>query len=262
MARRLTDFELTARQASGVAETVDLLAEELRRVSFLLVCDNATDLGDAFLVVTRLKGEGAALEGMSRIAQMYVGLAKRRRLETVVVSDRRGGDPFEDSFVLLTGGPGAYGLLAGEAGHHVFSRRRDPKTGRKPVEDREVLKVEVLPVPAEGPRDVDVTMEVRKAGDVRGRFDVRPAREIALRHAPSALTVTAWAPDGDEAAGLLPLYLRARIDGLADVEAPRVVRRYVLGPSPLVKDRRSGRQSGRLDRVLAGDLDLFLTPRG
>src|SRR5205823_2132132 len=36
--------------------------------------------------------------------------------------------------------------------------------------------------------------------------------------------------------------------------------RYTLGPSPLVRDTRSGKTTGRLDLVLDGHLDIFLMP--
>jgi ATP-dependent Clp protease ATP-binding subunit ClpC len=35
------------------------------------------------------------------------------------------------------------------------------------------------------------------------------------------------------------------------------VRRYRAGESPLVRDAVRGYRTGRLDRVLAGDFDLF-----
>jgi ATP-dependent Clp protease ATP-binding subunit ClpC len=39
--------------------------------------------------------------------------------------------------------------------------------------------------------------------------------------------------------------------------APVIVRRYRARPSPLVRDGVRGYRTGRLDRVLAGDFDLF-----
>ena len=45
---------------------------------------------------------------------------------------------------------------------------------------------------------------------------------------------------------------------LARVEArTTVVRRYRFEPTPLVRDAVRGFRTGRLDRVLAGDFDLF-----
>ena len=47
----------------------------------------------------------------------------------------------------------------------------------------------------------------------------------------------------------------ASLDG---AEFPgQVARRYQPGPSPLVRDAVRGYRTGRLERVLAGDFDLF-----
>ena len=66
------------------------------------------------------------------------------------------------------------------------------------------------------------------------------------------VTVAPWRPQPDEQPpeGQADEALRA-------VEANRsIVRRYREHPSPLVRDSR-GWRTGRLDRVLAGDFDLF-----
>jgi hypothetical protein len=39
-----------------------------------------------------------------------------------------------------------------------------------------------------------------------------------------------------------------------------VVRRYGLGPQPLVRDVRTGLSTGRVEQVLEGQLDVFLLP--
>ena len=46
---------------------------------------------------------------------------------------------------------------------------------------------------------------------------------------------------------------------LADGSEHSVVRRYRRDPSPLVRDA-SGSRTGRIDRVLGGDFDLFSEP--
>ena len=79
------------------------------------------------------------------------------------------------------------------------------------------------------------------------------------------MTLRAWSDrsKSDAIARLQPL-LRARI-AAAQAEGPvtgkpPVVRRYALGPAPLVRDVRTGRKTGRLDQVLSGHLEPFLTP--
>ena len=45
-----------------------------------------------------------------------------------------------------------------------------------------------------------------------------------------------------------------------EVSGGRVIRRYDLGPSPLVRDTLTGKKTGRLEEVLDGQLDQFLMP--
>jgi hypothetical protein len=57
-----------------------------------------------------------------------------------------------------------------------------------------------------------------------------------------------------------PLWRRLRLRASATTPAPSsdsVVRRYREDPAPLVRDSVRGYRTGRLDRVLAGDFDLF-----
>jgi hypothetical protein len=77
--------------------------------------------------------------------------------------------------------------------------------------------------------------------------------------------VRAWS-DGSKAQAverLTPL-LWARIEAARAAPSstpstlPPVIRRYLLGPSPAVKDLRLGKTTGRLDLVLKGYLDPFL----
>ena len=97
------------------------------------------------------------------------------------------------------------------------------------------------------------------------RVETRPLDgrlEIHMLHLESMVSVRACSADPPEKARpFLESFLRARIAGAAAMPGgPAIVRRYRLGPAPLVRDRRTGRTTGRLDRVLKGDLDAFLVP--
>lgn len=61
----------------------------------------------------------------------------------------------------------------------------------------------------------------------------------------------------------LSSYLRARIEASASVSASAgagaaVIRRYALGPTPVVRDLRTGKKSTNLERVLSGRIEMFL----
>jgi len=84
-----------------------------------------------------------------------------------------------------------------------------------------------------------------------------------------ALTPLAPAEAAAPLRALLAAMLAAEADGALGAEAARgaegarskrddvaVVRRYQLGGSGVIRDRRTGRSTGRVDRVLGGELEL------
>jgi protein subunit release factor A len=253
------------RDRDRIDERLEALEGQARHVGFLVGCRDPRDLGDAFVTLTRVPRHGPGLDSVHKLARMYLNLAGRYALEVEVLDDRQETDPAEDVIVLLVSGAGAHALLAGEAGLHQLVRGKGKTRDRKGHTERDVVRVEVLPMPAgDDPARELVQVETRPLAAVEGRLLARPRLEVLLRHEPSLLTVRAWTDRNRAEAveGLRPL-LRARVAaaevGAADGRPP-VVRRYALGPAPLVRDARSGRSTGRLEQVLAGDLDLFLAP--
>ena len=243
-----------------VEERLEALESRVRHAAFLVACRNVRDLGDAFVSLTLIGSRGNGLDAVGKLARMYVDLAQRRGLEAQILDDRQGGTPPEDTLTLLVNGAGAYALLTGEAGLHQVSRGR----ARAKQSDRDVVRVEVLAVPVTDLGQDEVRSEVRSLGDVRGRLLARPRFEVQLLHVASMTSVRAWT-DGPKARvieRLRPL-LASRVEAARSTPAeptrtPAIIRHYILGPSPLVRDLRSRRRTGRLDRVLKGHLDVFL----
>ena len=67
--------------------------------------------------------------------------------------------------------------------------------------------------------------------------------------------VATWPPGPERESGALAELARSALEKRS--VAPTVVRRYRLEPAPLVRDARRGYRTGRVDRVLSGDFDLF-----
>jgi ATP-dependent Clp protease ATP-binding subunit ClpC len=256
----------TERDLARVDERLDSLEGRARHVAALVGCRDPRDLADAFVILTRVAVHGGGLDAVGMLARMYAHLARRHHLEVEVLDDHQTADPVEDSIVLLVSGAGAHALLAAEAGLHQVSRGRgEPRDGRRTTE-REMVRVEVLPVPTEDDAHAreQVEVEVRPLEEATGRLMTRPRLEVQLRHRPSLLTLRAWSDRSRaEAVDWLRPLLWARLaagDAAASEGGPAVVRRYALGAAPLVRDVRSGRSTGRIDQVLDGNLDVFLAP--
>jgi len=255
---------LSDRDLARMNERLDALEGEVGHVEFLVQCREGRELGDALVTLQLVTAHGKGLDSVALLARMYQALAARRAFDVEVLDDRKGGEPAEDTITLSVSGAGAYALLARESGLHQVTRGRkgDPE-GRRHAE-RDVVRVEVLPLPT---RDLDfaadeIRTEVHGLSGVKGRLLDRPKHDVRLFHVPTMTSVHGWC-DGTraEAVKRLQVMLRARLDAdgqTADANRPNVVRRYRLGPTTLVRDQRTGRHTARLDQVLQGHLDPFL----
>jgi ATP-dependent Clp protease ATP-binding subunit ClpC len=277
---------LDERELDRLGEQLDALEGQARHVTFLVQCREPRDLGDCFVSLSRVTAQGKPPDAVALLARMYQQLAARHALQVEVLDDRQQTDPAEDVIVLQVSGAGAYALFAGEAGLHHVTQGRDTRSpafpsashsgrggrreGKRAV-NREVVRVEVLPMPAETAAaatcrapDTEIQAQARPLSGVSGRLLARLRYEVQLRHEASHLTLRAWSERSKtEAINRLRPLLRARValaEQTAEPGRPPVVRRYALGPAPLVRDARTGRSTGRLDQVLAGQLDLFLGP--
>jgi ATP-dependent Clp protease ATP-binding subunit ClpC len=260
---RLAATGAAQRKAARLEPRREALAREAALVEHLLEGARHGLLSDAFVRLTLLRGEGADLAAVPRLAAMLAGFARRRGLEVTTLDDRRTSEPAADAITLEVVGPGALALFAREEGIHQLSRRGARGAGRP---SRAWVRVDVLAVPPETGRDLasDVTVRAKTLKGVKGRRIAKPTLELSLLHAPSLTSLVAHtAGSRDEAlARLLPLLAavreRAQAPAPAAPTASQVVRVYELGSSPRVRDRRTGCDTGHVERVLDGELELLL----
>ena len=259
------EIEITAANRDPVrrAEFVARHELELRRLELLFDAVAVPGgLGDAFVTITRARARRRGLDGVAILARMYRAFAGRLGLESRVLGERRestpGGAGGVDEVLLAITGPGARVLLAGEEGLHQLQRDR----GRRgEPRERELLRVEVDAADEPTLDPEDLRFEERALRGVSGRLIERPCHALRLLHHPSLTSVELWTDlDAGAARAELEPYLAARlarpVDGAVDV-----VRRYRFGSSPLVRDRRTGYATGRLERVLRGELEPFIGRR-
>ncbi|MBI5362479.1 MAG: AAA family ATPase [Planctomycetes bacterium] len=252
------------RDATRLSARCDELELERARLAHLLAQDTADGLGDAVLVVRLVKPRASALGAVEQLARAYAAWEERTGFEVLVLDDRHGPDANEDVLALSIAGAGAHALLAAEAGLHSFVRAGEAARagaharGRR-KEEREVVAVEVLRIPRENtwPASAEIACETRPLRDARDRLTGALLCEARLVHRKTRASVLAWCPAPREAAEerLHPLFA-ARLARPAPTSA-RLVRRYATGRDPHVRDRRTGRTSAKVARVLAGALDEF-----
>ena len=156
-------------------------------------------------------------------------------------------------------------MLRNEAGlhrlHHRF-RRSDPQSGReKSHEDRETIRVDILPVAAEPDKRF-------LAAITANTIDLRPERSrlietadtvVSVFHKPSLRSLEIWttgpaAIAREKAARILFTGINAPTASAANDE---IVRQYELGIGSRIKDLRTGRTTARIAHVMKGYLELL-----
>lgn len=244
----------TGRERSGSLERLGSLEFQTRKLRFVLECTER-ELGDAFVIVRLLRPRESALGIVEKLARMYAGWAERQRLQIEWLDDRCGLP--QESAALRISGPGACGLLAAETGIHQFSFEQ-PNRRR---EERELARVEVFAAEADAllPARSSLRIESRIDREARGRLIDRPHLSVVLqqRSEPAQLEARTHGTLEDALERLLPLLVAQRSRSKA-ANGNEIVRRYRFGANPGVRDRRSGRSTPRLGRVLEGELDSFL----
>jgi ATP-dependent Clp protease ATP-binding subunit ClpC len=263
-ARGAAESSRRLRGPKAIAETAERVAgltAKARVLERLAAAPNAAALADAVLEITSVRRTQDGLDGVALLARMYLAWAKRHGLECETLSDRRGGEPHEDSLVLAVRGAGAHEFLRGESGLHTLQQTTATSRGhRAPRILREAVRVDVHAAAehlASEPRE-GLSSSTRKLDGAKGREIARPTLEARVFDSARASSAVVWtSASRDTALAHARLLLESR-GGQPTPTGDHVVRRYQLGPSPLVKDTRSKSQTGKLHRVLDGEIDEFL----
>lgn len=236
------------------------------------------DAGDAILTVNPGQGGLEAQDWTEMLYRMYTRYAdgkgwKVRDLDVVPGSDAVG----LDKATIQIEGRNAYGMLRSEIGVHRLVRISP--TDDKKRRHTTFAGVEVLPVlPDDIEVDLnpaDVRVDVYRSSGPGGQCVNTTDSAVRLTHIPTGIVVTCQNEKSQlqnkEAAfkvlraKLYELERQKREEELAQLRGERMentfgsqIRNYVLYPYQMIKDLRSGVETGNVDAVLGGDLDEFV----
>jgi peptide chain release factor 2 len=236
------------------------------------------DHGDA--IVTIMPGQGGleAQDWAEMLFKMYTKYAERRKWKIDVHDLPPGTELGIDRAVFTVHGRDAYGMLSSEVGVHRLVRISP--TDEKKRRQTTFAGVEILPVlPADievDIKDEDLRIDVYRSSGPGGQSVNTTDSAVRITHIPSGLVVTcqnekSQLKNKDSALKILRARLyeveKAKRDAeLAELRGEKKdisfgsqIRNYVLYPYQMVKDVRSGIETGNVDAVLeGGDLDQFV----
>ncbi len=235
------------------------------------------DSGDAIVTVNPGSGGLEAQDWTEMLYRMYMRYAENKGWKVTVLDVVPGEGIGLDKATIQIGGRNAFGMLKSENGVHRLVRISP--TDDKKRRHTTFAGVEVLPVL---PDDIevdfnlsDVRVDVYRSSGPGGQCVNTTDSAVRLTHIPTGIVVTCQNEKSQlqnkEAAFRVlkaKLYEREeqkRAEELAELRGDRMestfgsqIRNYVLYPYQMVKDVRSGIETGNVDAVLDGDLDEFV----
>ena len=258
-----SEDELFAEEASAALDKLDELLDALEISSWF---SERFDGGDAILTVNPGSGGLEAQDWTDMLYRMYVRYAEKKDWKVTVLDVVPGEGIGLDKATIQIEGRNAFGMLKSESGVHRLVRISP--TDDKKRRHTTFAGVEVLPVlPDDIEVDLnpaDVRVDVYRSSGPGGQCVNTTDSAVRLTHIPTNIVVTCQ----NEKSQLPKLYEREeqkRQEELAELRGDRMdntfgsqIRNYVLYPYQMVKDVRSGIETGNVDAVLDGELDEFV----
>ena len=262
--------------ADGMA-TLRGLAEDAKRREIESLLSGEADANDAYLELNAGAGGTEAQDWAEMLMRMYSRWAEQRGYKVELMEASEGEQAGIKSATLHVIGPNAYGWLKTESGVHRLVRISpfDANARRQtsfasiwvyPVIDDDI-DIEI--------RDADLKVDTFRASGAGGQHVNKTESAIRITHIPTGIIVACQTDRSQHrnratAMGMLKakMYeaeLQKREAASALVEAGKSdigwghqIRSYVLAPYQLVKDLRTGVETGNPSAVLDGDLDAFM----
>ena len=269
----LEDGALAAELEAEVAS----LTTRLDGLEFSLVFSGPYDARNAILAVHAGAGGVESMDWAEMLLNMYLRWAEGRGFKTEVLDRSIGEEAGIKSAVVQIDGEYAYGYLKSEHGVHRLIRLSPFDTDH--ARHTSFALVEVMPE-AEGEVDIhinpdDLRVDTFRSSGPGGQNVQKVSSAVRITHIPSGIVVASQTErsqlqNKDTAMRILRSRLfqaeltrraeeRARIKGQrVSAEWGSQIRSYTLHPYRLVKDHRTGFESGNSEAVLNGDLDGFI----
>ncbi len=235
------------------------------------------DANDCYLEVHAGAGGTEAQDWAEMLARMYTRWAEAHGYKIEWLEESAGEEAGLKSATLRILGENAYGWLKTESGVHRLVRISPfDSQGRRhtsfasawvyPVVD-DTIEIEVL--------DKDLRVDTYRASGAGGQHVNKTDSAVRMTHLPTGIVVQCQNDRSQhknraEAMKILRARLyehelrrreeeaQAEAAAKADIGWGHQIRSYVLQPYQMVKDLRTGVETGNVQAVLDGDIDAFL----
>jgi peptide chain release factor 2 len=273
----LADADEDQSMAAEIEAEADAMAVELGRYEFELSLSGPHDRGPALLALHAGAGGTDAQDFAEILLRMYLRWAEKQGYRTEILDSLRGQEAGFKSVTISVNGRYAYGYLTAERGVHRLVRLSPFDEAHR--RHTSFVLVEAMPEISDdieielNPDDLKV--DVFKASGAGGQHVQKNATAVRITHLPTGIVVSCQNERSQVQNREVALkILRGRLYDLeqqkvlreqAELKGQHVpaewgnqIRSYVLHPYHMVKDLRTGYETGNASAVLDGDIQGFI----
>jgi len=260
-----------------VAQLLDDLEKRVGQAKLEKLLSGEHDDANCFLSINAGAGGTEAQDWTQMLSRMFLRYCERMGFEVELMDEQPGDEAGIKSVTFLVKGGFAYGYLKAEKGVHrlvrisPFDANKRRHTSFAAVfvlpELDDDIKVEI--------KEDDLRIDTYRASGHGGQKVNKTSSAVRITHFPSGVVVQCQnerSQHKNKAQCMKVLKARlfeleekkqqAKIEGFAadkkDIEWGSQIRSYVLQPYQMVKDLRTGHETGNVQAVLDGDLHPFI----
>ncbi len=254
------------------------LANELEKLEVTILLNGQYDKNNAILEIHAGAGGTEACDWAAMLYRMYSRYCEAHNYKVEVIDEQAGDEAGVKSLVMIIRGTNVYGYLKNEKGVHRLVRispfdsnsRRHTSFASvdvNPLFDNKEINIEI--------KDSDLKIDVYRSGGAGGQSVNTTDSAVRITHLPTKIVVTcqnerSQIQNKDKALEILKnkLYqleiekrdadIKSFKGDLSSINFGSQIRSYVMHPYSLVKDHRTNTEVTNVQKVLDGDIDIFI----
>lgn len=260
-----------------VQKDYDTFQQEMESQKLATLLKGEYDKNNAIMSFHAGAGGTEAQDWTGMLYRMYTHWAERRGFRYKILDYIGGEEAGIKSADILIEGENAFGYLKSEMGVHRLVRVSPfDASGRRHTS---FASLEVMPeITADMNveiREEDLKMDVYRSSGAGGQKVNKTSSAVRLTHIPTGIVVACQVERSQHQnrevamnmlrSKLIEIKEREHLDKIEDIKGDQKeiawgsqIRSYVFMPYTLVKDHRTGYETGNINAVMDGDIDGFI----